>query len=70
MNSHAILLGMDDHSGELRFFFLKEDHVAPVLIILSVLLLLLFDCLLLACLLCFLVLTFGIFNSSSILHTK
>lgn len=62
MNSLAILLGMDDHSGELGygFFFWKEDHLAPVLIMLSVLLLLLCICLLFTCLLCFLVLMFGI----------
>lgn len=63
MNSLAFLLGMDDHSGELGyafFFFLKEDHVAPVLIMLSVLLLLLFICLSFTCLLCFLVLMLGI----------
>lgn len=61
MNSLGILLGMDDHSGELGYVFLwKEDHVAPVLIMLSVLLLLLCICLLFTCLLCFLVLMFEI----------
>lgn len=62
MNSLAFLLGMDEHSGELgyAFLFLKEDHVASVLIMLSVLLLLLFICLLFTCLLCFLVLMVGI----------